>query len=178
MTQGGPSRADTFRSFASALLSEGNSANFIIATASDLGLGMRRSEALGIIRDLRTASESAVPPAFQPTIEGVTPAGPEFRWGDAIQETDQWARFDGPVSTMFQQLGPNADQWLEYVVLPEDTEANGFRLVIADDEYISDDGRNPGYRTTKTFDMSISPGEASRRLGIQQSDVVRIIFDK
>lgn len=177
MTQGSTPR-DVFRQFAADILPQGTSANAIIQAASDAGFGISRGDALGIIRELRQSSAQPLPIPFEaPQIVPETGA-PVFRWGEMVQETDQWAQLEGPNAIMFQQLGPNADEWLDYIVLPEEEDFIGYRLVIEDDEYVDQSGRASGYRTSQSFDASIPLADAISRLGLQESDVARVIFDK
>ena len=174
----GSSPRDVFREFAREVLPQGVSGNLIIRGAIDAGIGIRRQDALGILRELRQASETALPVVFE--VPQLTPetGAPAFKWGELSQATDQWTAFDGPTATMFQQLGPNSNEWLDYIVTPEEDDFISFRFVVADDEYVSGDGRNPGFRTSQSFDASVSLADAASRLGINQDDIARVIYDK
>lgn len=174
----GGSPRDLFRSFVRDLLDSGASGNQIIRSAADAGVGIRRADALGIIREERALLAEPAELAFTaPTLEEITGA-PTFRWGSESQSTDEWTRFDGPSAILFQQNGANAAEWTDYLIPPEDEDVIGFRLVVADDEYVRDDGSNPGYRTSQSFDATIPVADALARLGLNPGDVARVIYDR
>lgn len=174
----GSSRADLFRAFARDLLPQGVSGNLILQAARDAGIGINRANALGIIREERQASGVAFPPAFEPPSIEVITGGSVFRWGDAVQVTQQWSRFDGPSAILFQQNGPNADQWTDYLIPPEDEDVTAYRFIVADDEYVSEDGKQTGFRTSQSFDVSLPVSTALSRLGLSPDEVARIIYDR
>lgn len=177
MIEGGSPR-DLFRDFVRSVGISGLSGNQIIRSAVDAGIGIRRADALGIIREERSLLAEPVELAFDvPTLEAITGA-PTFRWGAETQATDEWTRFDGPSAILYQQNGANADEWTDFLIPPDDEDVIGFRLVIADDEYVREDGSNPGYRTSQSFDANISVAEALERLGLNPGDVARVIYDK
>lgn len=177
MTQGSSPR-DLFREFARELLPQGVSGNLIIRGAVDAGIGIRRAEALGVIRELRAETQIAFPPAFEPPSIEVITGEPAFRWGELAQLTEQFSMFEGPGATLFQQNGPNQDEWMDYIALPEEEDYQSYRLVVADDNYIDANGRQPGFVTSQSFDVGVSFAEALGRLGITQAEVARIIYDR
>lgn len=171
--------ATTFRLNARTWLSAGMSGNQILSAARELGFGMRRANALAIIREEREARQQASEAAG--AITEITAFQPEreYKWGTLTQDTDQYLRFDGPHALLFQVGGNAGPDWSQYVVLPEDTEAFGFRFVVEEDEPSDpNDTRNgPYYRTTGPVPASEHPSRAITRLGLDPNRVVRIIYD-
>src|SRR6266567_8301327 len=98
----GLSLTDTFRANARLLLDAGYSGNQILSSARELGFGIRRAEALNIIRDLREAQSGAN--AAAGAVSEITEQEParEYKWGKLTQETDQFLRFDGPHALLFR----------------------------------------------------------------------------
>lgn len=168
-----------FRLAAREWIPAGLSGNQILQSARELGFGMRRQDALAIIREEREARRQANEAAGAVTeITAFLPER-EFKWGTLTQETAQYLRFDGPHALLFQ-VGSNAGpDWSQYVILPEDTEAIGFRFVVEEDEPSDpNDTRNgPYYRTTGTVPITEHPSRDISRLGLDPNRVVRIIYD-
>lgn len=170
MIEGVP-RVEFFSSFAEQALTGGLSANAIIRGARDLGFGIQRSTALDIIRGIRerTVEEAGRPAALAEQV---------FPWGTLVQDTPQWDRFDGPNTILFQSSGTQPDEWLDYVIMPEDEDVIGQRFVVQDEDYIDPDREGSGYRTTQSMPADISPRQAAQRLGIDPGSIVRVIFDR
>lgn len=178
MTFEGLSRVEQFTAYAQTLIPEGWSANRIISSSREMGFGIGRSSALDIVRDLR--EEAASRAAEQGTL-GELPgvAGIEQpRWGELVQQTDEWMRFDGPNSILFQNTGESPDQWLDYVILPEDQDFDVARFVVQDDEYVDPERPGSGYRTTQPIPADVPLTVAARQLGINPEDISRVIFDR
>lgn len=174
----GLSRAEQFSAFAETLLPEGWSANRIISASRDLGFGIGRSQALDIVRGLRedilARAEQTQTLGELPGLVGIAPP----RWGELAQQTDQWLRYDGPNSILFQSTGEQPDEWLNYVILPEDQDYESARFIVQDDDYIDPERPGSGYRTTEPIPADISLIDAARRMGINPDDIARVIFDK
>lgn len=171
--------ATTFRLNARAFLSAGMSGNQILSAARELGFGIRRQDALQIIREEREARQLASEAGQAVTeITAFEPAR-EYKWGTLTQDTPQYQRFDGPHALLFQVGGDAGPDWSQYVVLPEDVEAVSFRFVVEEDEPSDpNDTRNgPYYRTTGPVPTTNHPSRAIRRLGLDPNRVVRIIYD-
>lgn len=172
-------RVEAFKVSARALLEGGFSANQILQSARTLGFGIRRSEGLNIIRDLREQQFTAT--AASETATEITAELParEYKWGILTQETDQYLRFDGPHALLFQVGSEAGPDWSDYVILPEDQEVSGFRFVVEEDEPSDpNDQRNgPFYRTTGSVPPDEHPSRAMARMGIDPGRVVRVIYD-
>lgn len=176
--QEGISRAEAFASFARSALPSGVSANQIISGARELGIGLQRAHALDIVREIRAELTPAAPAAFIAPAEVYVPAEAGFRWGEAVQLTDEWERFDGPHAILFQNTGETPDEWLDYVIVPEDEDYIAMRLVVQDDDYIDPARPGSGYRTTQSMPATMSPADAARRMGLDPGRVARVIYDK
>lgn len=171
-------RTEQFTAFAQSLVGEGWSANRIISASREMGFGIARSEALGIVRDAReaaiTAQEQAQALGELPGLPGLA----QPKWGELAQQTDEWLRYDGPNAVLFQSTGAKPDEWLDYVILPEDQDYEVARFVVEDEEYIDPERPGSGYRTTQPIPADVPLTQAARRLGINPNDIARIIFDK
>src|SRR5258708_1817591 len=176
---GPPEVTDLFRVAVRAWIPAGMSGNQMLQTARELGFGVRRSSGLDIIRSEREAGRQATE-AGQAFTE-IAPFLPEreYKWGNLVQETGEFLRFDGPHALLFQIGGEAGDNWLDYVILPEDSGAETGRFVTEEDEASDpNDTRNgPFYRTTDTFEIGEHPGAAARRLLRNPERVVRVIYN-
>jgi hypothetical protein len=173
------SNIDLFRAAVREWLPAGLSDNQMLQSARELGFGIRRANALGIISGEREAQRIATEAAQAVTEITAFEPPREYRWGTLTHETDQFLRFDGPHALLFQVGGDAGPDWSQYVVLPEDSGATQGRFVVEEDEPSDpNDTRNgPYYRTTGTFDIGVHPSVAMQRMGLDPGRVVRILYD-